>query len=65
MVILALGFSSWRSIMSDQPELPRTLLDKLWQRHQISEVQGECLLYTDYLLLYEGAEFCPSACMPP
>jgi 3-isopropylmalate/(R)-2-methylmalate dehydratase large subunit len=43
------------SIMSDQSNQPRTLLDKVWQRHKISEVQGEYLLYTDYMLLHEGA----------
>jgi 3-isopropylmalate/(R)-2-methylmalate dehydratase large subunit len=34
---------------------PRTLLDKIWERHKITEVEGEYLLYTDYLLLHEGA----------
>jgi 3-isopropylmalate/(R)-2-methylmalate dehydratase large subunit len=41
--------------MTNQLNQPRTLLDKVWQRHQIAEVQGEYLLYTDYLLLHEGA----------
>src|SRR5450830_1672965 len=40
--------------MSNQAK-PQTLLDKVWQRHQMTEVQGEYLLYTDYLLLHEGA----------
>lgn len=31
------------------------MLDKVWQRHQIEEVEGEYLLYTDYMLLHEGA----------
>jgi 3-isopropylmalate/(R)-2-methylmalate dehydratase large subunit len=34
---------------------PQTLLDKVWGRHQITEVVGEYLLYSDYLLLHEGA----------
>src|SRR5262245_37249448 len=36
-------------------KMPRTLLDKVWNRHEITEVQGEHLLYTDYLMLHEGA----------
>jgi len=34
---------------------PRTLVDKVWDRHQIAEVEGERLLYVDYLFLHEGA----------
>src|SRR5580704_13204957 len=34
---------------------PRTLVDKVWDRHQIADVEGERLLYVDYLLLHEGA----------
>lgn len=34
---------------------PRTLVEKVWSRHQMTEVEGECLLYVDYLLLHEGA----------
>jgi 3-isopropylmalate/(R)-2-methylmalate dehydratase large subunit len=34
---------------------PRTLADKVWDRHQVTVVEGECLLYIDYLLLHEGA----------
>ena len=41
--------------MTNQASPPKTLLDKVWQRHQIQEVQGEYLLYTDYMLLHEGA----------
>jgi len=33
----------------------RTLVDKIWQRHQITQVADERLLYVDYLLLHEGA----------
>ena len=32
-----------------------TVVDKIWQRHQMTEVEGERLLYVDYLLLHEGA----------
>lgn len=34
---------------------PLTLAEKVWARHQMAEVEGECLLYVDYLLLHEGA----------
>jgi 3-isopropylmalate/(R)-2-methylmalate dehydratase large subunit len=34
---------------------PRTLADKIWDRHQVTIVEGEGLLYIDYLLLHEGA----------
>ncbi len=34
---------------------PQTVVDKIWQRHQMTEVEGERLLYVDYLLLHEGA----------
>ncbi len=30
-------------------------MDKIWQRHQVTEVEGERLLYVDYLFLHEGA----------
>ncbi len=33
----------------------RTLVDKIWQRHEMTQVEGERLLYVDYLLLHEGA----------
>ncbi len=33
----------------------RTLVDKIWRRHEMTEVEGERLLYVDYLLLHEGA----------
>ncbi|MES2185943.1 MAG: 3-isopropylmalate dehydratase large subunit [Pseudomonadota bacterium] len=41
--------------MSDPTKTPRTLAEKIWARHLVAEVQGECLLYMDYLLLHEGA----------
>ena len=41
--------------MSPTAHRPQTLLDKVWGRHQITEVVGEHLLYSDYLLLHEGA----------
>jgi 3-isopropylmalate/(R)-2-methylmalate dehydratase large subunit len=41
--------------MASETRPPRTLLDKVWDRHRIAEVDGEVLLYTDYLLLHEGA----------
>lgn len=41
--------------MSERNTQARTLLDKVWERHKITEVQGEYLLYTDYMLLHEGA----------
>jgi 3-isopropylmalate/(R)-2-methylmalate dehydratase large subunit len=34
---------------------PRTLSEKIWARHEVLEVEGEHLLYLDYLLLHEGA----------
>ena len=55
---LALGFLSFiipGQFMSQNRTEPRTLLDKVWQRHQITEVEGEYLLYADYMLLHEGA----------
>ena len=33
----------------------RTMVDKIWRRHQMTQVEGERLLYVDYLLLHEGA----------
>ena len=41
--------------MNPTAQRPQTLLDKVWGRHQITEVVGEHLLYSDYLLLHEGA----------
>ena len=32
-----------------------TLVDKIWARHEMTELAGERLLYVDYLLLHEGA----------
>jgi 3-isopropylmalate/(R)-2-methylmalate dehydratase large subunit len=42
-------------MMPDHLGRPRTLADKIWARHQITQVEGERLLYVDYLLLHEGA----------
>jgi 3-isopropylmalate/(R)-2-methylmalate dehydratase large subunit len=33
----------------------QTVVDKIWRHHQITDVEGERLLYLDYLLLHEGA----------
>jgi 3-isopropylmalate/(R)-2-methylmalate dehydratase large subunit len=41
--------------MAGGPSRGRTLVDKIWRRHQMTEVEGERLLYVDYLLLHEGA----------
>jgi len=41
--------------MADETRTPRTLVDKIWARHRMTEVEGEYLLYVDYLLLHEGA----------
>jgi 3-isopropylmalate/(R)-2-methylmalate dehydratase large subunit len=41
--------------MTEGPDRPQTLVDKIWQRHQMTQVEGERLLYVDYLLLHEGA----------
>ena len=41
--------------MAEGPSRGRTLVDKIWRRHQMTEVEGERLLYVDYLLLHEGA----------
>jgi 3-isopropylmalate/(R)-2-methylmalate dehydratase large subunit len=43
------------SRMAAERERPQTLVDKIWQRHQMMQVEGERLLYVDYLLLHEGA----------
>jgi 3-isopropylmalate/(R)-2-methylmalate dehydratase large subunit len=34
---------------------PRTLADKVWDSHQMAEVEGERLVYADYLFMHEGA----------
>jgi 3-isopropylmalate/(R)-2-methylmalate dehydratase large subunit len=36
-------------------EARRTLIEKIWDRHQVTDLEGERLLYVDYLLLHEGA----------
>ena len=41
--------------MVEQASRPQTLVDKIWQRHAMAQVEGEELLYVDYLLLHEGA----------
>jgi 3-isopropylmalate/(R)-2-methylmalate dehydratase large subunit len=41
--------------MTEGPDRQQTLVDKIWQRHQMTQVEGERLLYVDYLLLHEGA----------
>src|SRR5690349_256845 len=41
--------------MVENPKRPQTLVDKIWRRHQMTEVEGERLLYVDYLFLHEGA----------
>ena len=41
--------------MADTSRRPQTLVDKVWARHEMTEVEGERLLYVDYLLLHEGA----------
>ena len=33
----------------------QTLVDKIWRRHEMTQVEGERLLYVDYLMLHEGA----------
>ena len=39
--------------MTTQP--PRTLFDKLWDAHVVSEQNGETLLYVDRHLLHDGS----------
>jgi 3-isopropylmalate/(R)-2-methylmalate dehydratase large subunit len=41
--------------MANAAARPLTLVEKVWARHQMVEVEGERLLYVDYLLLHEGA----------
>jgi 3-isopropylmalate/(R)-2-methylmalate dehydratase large subunit len=41
--------------MPDSPARPLTLAEKIWTRHQMADMEGERLLYVDYLLLHEGA----------
>ena len=50
--ISAIGRSS--SVHSQQ-DGPQTLAEKLWNSHEMVQVDGECLLYVDYLFLHEGA----------
>jgi 3-isopropylmalate/(R)-2-methylmalate dehydratase large subunit len=41
--------------MTADPKRPQTLVEKIWQRHEVADVEGERLLYVDYLFLHEGA----------
>ena len=41
--------------MADDTGRPQTLVDKIWRRHEMTEVEGERLLHVDYLFLHEGA----------
>ena len=41
--------------MADEKGRPRSLVEKIWRRHEMTEVEGERLLYVDYLFLHEGA----------
>ena len=41
--------------MADDASRRPTLVDKIWGRHEMTELAGERLLYVDYLLLHEGA----------
>jgi 3-isopropylmalate/(R)-2-methylmalate dehydratase large subunit len=34
---------------------PRTMFEKIWQRHVLSEEEGETLLYVDRALIHEGS----------
>ena len=41
--------------MADDTGRPQTLVEKIWRRHEMTEVEGERLLHVDYLFLHEGA----------
>jgi 3-isopropylmalate/(R)-2-methylmalate dehydratase large subunit len=41
--------------MAEEASRPPTLVDNIWKRHQMTDLEGERLLYVDYLLLHEGA----------
>jgi 3-isopropylmalate/(R)-2-methylmalate dehydratase large subunit len=41
--------------MTADPKRPQTLVEKIWRRHEVADVEGERLLYVDYLFLHEGA----------
>ena len=34
---------------------PRTLFDKLWQQHVVTQLEGEALIYVDRNFVHEGA----------
>ena len=36
-------------------EIGKTLFDKIWDSHVVTEVEGETLVYVDRLLLHEGS----------
>jgi 3-isopropylmalate/(R)-2-methylmalate dehydratase large subunit len=41
--------------MSDDARSPKTLTEKIWERHQVVDVDGENLIYIDKLLIHEGS----------
>jgi 3-isopropylmalate/(R)-2-methylmalate dehydratase large subunit len=41
--------------MAEDTRRPQTLVEKIWRRHEVTDVEGERLLYVDYLFLHEGA----------
>jgi len=41
--------------MADDTGRPQTLVEKIWRRHEMTEVEGERLLHVDYLFVHEGA----------
>ena len=41
--------------MAEDTGRPQTLVEKIWRRHEMTEVEGERLLHVDYLFLHEGA----------
>ena len=41
--------------MAEDTGRPQTLVEKIWRRHEMTEVEGERLLHIDYLFLHEGA----------
>jgi 3-isopropylmalate/(R)-2-methylmalate dehydratase large subunit len=41
--------------MAADARRPQTLVEKIWWRHEVTDVEGERLLYVDYLFLHEGA----------
>jgi 3-isopropylmalate/(R)-2-methylmalate dehydratase large subunit len=41
--------------VNSRQDRPQTLAEKVWNSHDIAHVEGEHLLYVDYLFLHEGA----------